>query len=143
MKKLRWILSLLWLAALLRITVFRNGCFSNGLFSGRLEWDAFAYYAKLARVGNWRYFSYLFVGNLIWFAPAGVLTRLRGGKLWQAALAGLGLSLFVETAQFILGSGVSELDDLILNTCGAVLGCAAASLFCHSERSEESVPPDA
>jgi len=122
------ILTLLWLVILLRITVFRPGCFSHGLFSGRLEWDAFAYYAKLARVGNWRYFTYLFAGNLVWFAPAGILIRLRGGRLWQAALAGLGLSLLVETAQFLLGSGVSELDDLVLNTCGALLGFFAAAL---------------
>ena len=67
------VLAVLWLAALLRLTVFRDGCFSHGLFSGRMEWDAFAYYAKLARVGNWRYFTYLFVGNLVWFAPVGVL----------------------------------------------------------------------
>lgn len=123
------ILTLLWLAVLLRITVFREGCFSHGLFSGRIEWAAFAYYCKLARVGNWRYFIYLFGGNLFWFAPAGVLVRLRGGRLWQAALAGFGLSLFVESAQFILGSGVSELDDLILNTLGALLGFGAALLF--------------
>ena len=123
------ILTLLWLAVLLRITVLREGCFSHGLFSGRVEWDAFAYYCKLARVGNWRYFTYLFGGNLAWFAPAGVLVRLRGGRLWQAALAGLALSLLVETGQFVLGSGVSELDDLILNTLGAVLGFAAASLL--------------
>ena len=123
------ILTLLWLAVLLRITVLREGCFSHGLFSGRVEWDAFAYYCKLARVGNWRYFTYLFGGNLAWFALAGVLVRLRGGRLWQAALAGLALSLLVETGQFVLGSGVSELDDLILNTLGAVLGFAAASLL--------------
>lgn len=129
MKKLLAVLTLLWLTVLLRITVFRPGCFSHGLFSGRIEWEAFAYYWKLARVGNWRYFCYLFVGNLIWFAPAGALVRLRGGKLWQGALAGLGLSLFVETAQFLLGSGVSELDDLILNTLGAALGYGAAALL--------------
>ena len=123
------ILTLLWLALLLRITVFRPGCFSHGLFSGRVEWEAFAYYCKLVRVGNWRYFTYLFGGNLFWFAPAGVLVRLRGGRLWQAALAGFGLSLLVETAQFILGSGVSELDDLILNTLGALLGFSAALLL--------------
>ena len=131
MKKriIKGILIVIWLAVLLRITVFRNGCFSHGLFSGRIEWDAFAYYLKLARIGYWRYFIYLFVGNLIWFAPAGVLVRLWGGRLWQAALAGLGLSLFVETMQFVLGSGVSELDDLILNTLGAVLGFALTALF--------------
>ena len=121
--------AIVWLALLFRITVFRPGCFTHGLCSGRLEWDAFAYYATLARVGNWRYFSYLFVGNLIWFAPAGALLRLRGGALWQGALAGLGLSLLVETAQFLLGSGVSELDDLILNTAGAMLGWGGAALW--------------
>ena len=119
--------ALVWLAVLLRITVFRNGCFSHGLLSGRLEWDAFAYYAELAQRGNWRYFTYLFVGNLIWFAPAGLLVRLREGRLWQAALAGFLLSLAVETGQFVLGSGVSELDDLILNTAGALLGFGLAS----------------
>jgi glycopeptide antibiotics resistance protein len=124
-----WLLTILWLTILLRITVFRSGCFSHGLFSGRVELDAFAYYAKLAQIGYWRYFIYLFVGNLIWFAPAGILVRLRNGKLWQAALAGLLLSLFIETMQFILGSGVSELDDLILNTCGALLGYLGTALF--------------
>ena len=129
MKKLLWTLTLLWLGVLFRITVFRNGCFSHGLFSGRIEWRAFAYYLELARRGNWRYFSYLFVGNLIWFAPAGFLTRLRGGRLRQAVLGGFLLSLFVETCQFVLGSGVSELDDLILNTCGAILGWVLACLL--------------
>ena len=137
MKKLLWALTLLWLAVLLRITVFRPGCFSNGLFSGRVEWDAFAYYAELARAGGWRYFIYLFVGNLLWFAPAGVLVRLRGGRLWQAAAAGLALSLLVESLQFVLGSGVSELDDLILNTCGAVLGFLGTSLFLRIIRKAE------
>ena len=134
-----WLLRLLalaWLAVLLRITVFRDGCFSHGLFSGRIEWEAFAYYRTLARVRYWRYFLYLFVGNLIWFAPAGTLVRLRGGKPWQAALAGFCLSLLVETLQFILGSGVSELDDLILNTLGAVLGYAAAALFLRMRKAE-------
>ncbi len=137
MKKLVSAAALVWLAALFRITVFRNGCFSHGLFSGRIEWDAFAYYAELARRGNWRYFTYLFVGNLIWFAPAGLLVRLRGGKLWHAALAGLCLSVLAETGQFILGSGVSELDDLILNTCGAVLGFALGCLLLRKPKTRE------
>ena len=131
---IKGILIAAWLAVLFRITVFRPGCFSHGLFSGRIEWDAFAYYLKLARAGMWRYFTYLFVGNLIWFVPAGVLVRLRGGKLWQAALAGLGLSLVVETMQFVLGSGVSELDDLILNTLGAVLAYACTALLVTGSR---------
>ena len=185
-KQVVQVLAVLWLAALLRLTVFRDGCFSHGLFSGRIEWDAFAYYAKLARIGYWRYFTYLFAGNLVWFVPVGVLTWLEAARpirkladkqclslqagadkradgrvpslqagadkradgkvpslqagadkradkqclslLW-AALFGFLLSLGIETMQFILGSGVSELDDLILNTLGAVLGWGFAWIF--------------
>ena len=116
----------LYLAALLRITVFRPGCFSHGLFSGRLVWEAFAYYAELAQRGSWRYFLYLFGGNLAWFAPAGIWAALRGRGFAAALLLGFGLSVLVESGQFLLGSGVSELDDLILNTVGAGLGWLAA-----------------
>lgn len=141
------LLAVLWLAALLRLTVFRNGCFRHGLFSGRIEWDAFAYYAKLIRIAYWRYFTYLFVGNLVWFMPVGVLVRIRvagsAGRETRplrknadkqclsvrAALWGFLLSLGIETMQFVLGSGVSELDDLILNTTGAVLGYTLACLW--------------
>lgn len=127
--RLMRLLAVTWLCLLFRITVFRSGCFSHRLFSGRIEWDAFAYYNKLIRIRYWRYFTYLFVGNLIWFAPAGILIRLRKGKLWQALLAGFLLSLAVETAQYVLGSGVSELDDLILNTSGALLGYGVTCLY--------------
>ena len=180
------VLAVLWLAALLRLTVFRNGCFRHGLFSGRIEWDAFAYYAKLIRIEYWRYFTYLFVGNLVWFMPVGVLVRLRnafprGGRRQRtshaspltdegrtdnapfpvahrcaplqgaaaagretrplrkngrqiagatvAMLWGFLLSLGIETMQFVLGSGVSELDDLILNTAGAIMGYWLACLW--------------
>ena len=58
-----------------------------------------------------------------------ILTRLRGGQLWQAVLVGFILSLIIETAQFVLGSGISELDDLILNTLGALPGYLGTT-FC-------------
>ena len=122
MKKLIYAAAAAWLVVLLRLTVFRNGCFSHGLFSGQIELDAFAFYMRLIRFHNWKYFIYLFGGNIIWFAPAGFLVRLRRGRLWHALLIGFALSFLIEAGQFILGSGVSELDDLILNTLGAVLG---------------------
>ena len=61
-------LFVIWLAALFRITVLRDGCFSHGLCSGRVEWIPFLYLAKLLRIGYYRYFCYLFFGNLIWLS---------------------------------------------------------------------------
>ena len=143
----RWLLPSLfaiWLTVLLRITVFRDGCLTHGLFSGRVEWIPFVYLARLIETGNWRYFTYLFVGNLIWFVPAGIFVRLydarrrgqydagTGSRIWKgllrAAAFGFALSLGIELAQFVLGSGVTEVEDLILNTVGAALGWLAAGI---------------
>ena len=128
MKKLLTAAAVIWFAVLLRLTVFRNGCFTHGLFSGRIELHAFSFYLRLVRAGNWKYFIYLFFGNVLWFAPAGFMVRMWRGRFRAALLAGFLLSLLVEAGQFILGSGVSELDDLILNTLGACLGYAVGCL---------------
>lgn len=121
-KRLEWILFLLYLCVLLRITVFRAGCFSHGFCSGRVEWIPFVYLAELVRKGNWGYFCYLFGGNLIWFVPLGLWLRRQGRSLVRALLTGAGLSLCIEMTQYLLGSGVSEMEDLILNTLGALAG---------------------
>lgn len=43
-------------------------------------------------------------------------------KTWKILLWGFLLSFFIESMQFIFGTGVSELDDLILNTLGVWIG---------------------
>ena len=114
-------LFVIWLAALFRITVFRDGCFSHGLCSGRVEWVPFLYLAKLLRIGYYRYFCYLFFGNLIWFVPAALLCLLGVSRL-RAICFAFALSVLIETLQYLLGSGVTEVEDVILNTLGAALG---------------------
>ncbi len=136
MKKQGWLWALfgLYLAVLLRLTVFRDGFLEHGLFTGRVELAAFAYLAKLARAGRWRYFTYLFVGNLVWFAPMGAWARLRGRSFAVGLLWTFLLSLGVEVSQFVFGCGVSELDDLILNTLGGCLGWLATNFLCRRRR---------
>ena len=119
----------IYLALLLRVTVFRDGCFSHGLFHGRVEWVPFVYLAFLLRIGYWRYFLYLFVGNLVWFVPLGAFARRHGLDVWQAVAAGFCLSVLIEAAQFTLGCGVTEVEDVILNTAGTALGCALYALL--------------
>lgn len=78
-------------------------------------------------VEQWRkgpgLFIYHGVGNMIWFAPVGFfLPRLfPGARPRHALLAGLALSLLVETLQFVLGTGLPDIDDVWLNTLGAYL----------------------
>lgn len=120
----------IYLAMLLRLTVFRNNCFSHGLFSGRVEWPPLVYLWQLVCKGKIKYFTYLFAGNIGWFVPLGIYLRWLRKPFWQAVAAGFCLSLLIEVSQFVLGCGVSEIDDLVLNTCGAMLGYGlAAPLF--------------
>lgn len=131
------VLFVIYLAVLLRITVFRDNCFSYGWFSGRIELVPFVYLYHLLKIGYWQYFIYLFVGNIIWFLPLGCFVRCREKPFWFAVLAGFLLSLVIETLQFVLGSGVSETEDLILNTCGTMLGFGIAALLIKLQRKTE------
>ena len=79
------------------------------------------------RAGAWP-FVYHVVGNLTWFMPLGLYLHARGWDFAACALAGLLLSLLIECAQFVLGCGISEIDDLLLNTLGAMAGYACLPL---------------
>ena len=48
----------------------------------------------------------------------------RWRSLWMATLAGLGLSLLIESLQLVFHIGIFELTDLLLNTFGTFVGAA-------------------
>lgn len=117
---LTYIIYLIWI---LRITVFRPSMGLGHFFSGKMNMTLFQEYLPLIRNGAWRRVVYLFVGNIVCFIPFGLYLQWhKKRRLVTIALIGLLFSLFIETMQYILGTGISELDDLILNTLGAVAG---------------------
>lgn len=68
-------------------------------------------------------------GNVAVFVPMGLLPPLLWGKMqngWRTALLCLGASCFIECFQLLIGRSV-DVDDVILNTLGGVLGWL---LFC-------------
>ena len=70
---------------------------------------------------------YLFLGNVIWFIPMGYyFVQRKKLPVLQTVLIGFLVSLLIETLQYVLGTGVSELDDLILNTFGCMTGALLA-----------------
>ena len=64
-----------------------------------------------------------FIGNIVVFMPLGFFPALLFGKTaWKTSLVvGGGTSLLVEIAQYFVGRS-SDIDDLILNTFGALCG---------------------
>ena len=70
--------------------------------------------------------------NIAMFIPLGVLLPLAGKALrrWYWVLtAGAGMSLGIEVLQYLLGRGQADVDDLICNTLGTMLGYCVCLLF--------------
>lgn len=121
-KEILWVIFFLYIGVLLRITVFRSSFGSYPLCShGQIELVPFVGLIQIFHnsVGM---FLYLFVGNLVWFVPLGVLLPVLTKARKATILWGLGLSLYIEVSQYVFGTGVSEVEDLILNTAGTGIG---------------------
>ncbi len=72
-----------------------------------------------------RPFVWNFVGNLVAFLPIGMIPsaiRWRRTGVWKAASFSLAFSAMIESIQYITGRRVCDVDDLILNTLGGILG---------------------
>ena len=65
------------------------------------------------------------IGNVAMFIPTGIVLPIvyrRVNRLWKVAAAGAFISLCTEILQLPFPSRASDVDDLILNTLGVVVG---------------------
>ena len=97
------------------------------LFGGRVNAVLFEEYLPILYNGHLLRVLYLFLGNVIWFVPMGYyFVHRKKRSFLQTVLMGFLISLLIETLKYVLGTGVSELDDLILNTFGVMTGAMLA-----------------
>jgi len=71
-------------------------------------------------------------GNVLIFAPLGMVTPLlekRLNQVWLVVLLGLIFSLVIELAQTFLIVRVFDVDDLLLNSTGTLLGFGTYALL--------------
>lgn len=70
------------------------------------------------------------LANIALFVPYGILlpTAFRRLKWWAVDLIALGTTVIIEIIQPFFGRSC-DVDDVIANTIGAVIGCVAAKLF--------------
>ncbi|MDU0479447.1 VanZ family protein [Staphylococcus chromogenes] len=67
-------------------------------------------------------------GNMVLFIPLGMLAYMLLRDVKRTALLGFVVSAAIEAAQYIFALGVTDTDDLILNTAGAALGAGLVKL---------------
>ena len=62
--------------------------------------------------------------NVVVFIPVGLLLGIafKQTTWWKALLLGCGISITIESLQFIFMRGFSELDDVMHNTMGCIIG---------------------
>lgn len=62
--------------------------------------------------------------NVVVFIPVGLLLGIAFKQMtwWKALLIGCGISVTIEALQFFFVRGFSELDDVMHNTLGCILG---------------------
>ena len=60
--------------------------------------------------------------NILLFVPLGAVLFSMIGKVWFAALIGIGVSILTEGLQYMTDLGWADVDDVISNTLGLVLG---------------------
>lgn len=79
------------------------------------------------RGGTWP-LLYHSLGNVGWFVPLGALLAARNPNLrfWAALGIGAGISAAMELTQYLLSTGVTDVDDVWLNALGALAGWALA-----------------
>lgn len=121
-------LTVFYLAALVQITVIRDWSRLAALWAlphsiATIQIVPFVETFKQSHAGLWAV-VYPVAGNLLWFFPLGFLLGIRKPdiSLLQTALLSFSLSLSIELFQWVLGTGVSDIDDVIFNVCGALGG---------------------
>ncbi len=122
------ILFILYIAALIYVLFFletRSETYHNvNLVPFKTLRMLFKYYFTYHHFTPWYWFSNLF-GNILLLAPFGLLLPLlrhHRMNLWSILLLAVLFSIVIEAAQYLTGVGEADIDDVILNTLGALLG---------------------
>ena len=116
----RWILKVLFVSYCLFIvwsTLLTRTAKATHSADLRFMW---AYREMLTGDANWKNDVLQNLQNILFFVPFGFLFPV---KNWKTVLiSAVVFSVLIEAAQYIFGLGLCELDDVICNALGAMIG---------------------
>ena len=72
------------------------------------------------------------LGNILMFVPTGIILPIlykRLNSFWKVVAIGAAMSLAIELIQLLFPNSTTDIDDLILNTLGVILGYEIYRLF--------------
>ena len=80
------------------------------------------------------------IGNAAMFIPSGIVLPFvykRLNSFWKVLLAGIGISLCIEIIQLPFSVRATDIDDLILNTIGVIVGYGIVTLIRCTRRTKQ------
>lgn len=115
---------------LFQLTVFRGEYTIMNVYIewrpiSEVNWEPFTETFKLTNGTSQFDFFYNLYGNIFWFIPMGCCLGFLLKKrhpFFKVVMIGFLCSLSIETMQFLFRTGVADIDDLIFNTIGTILG---------------------
>lgn len=135
MKKARWGLFIAYCLFFVWFTVLQREPSENHEVELTFFW-AYRRYFTGARHGRRLVIQNL--QNVVFFIPFGVLLPVK--KWWIVCITAFILSTAVEVTQYIGGYGLAELDDVICNLLGAMIGfwilAGSRKAFCKQSKEE-------
>ncbi len=119
------ILLVMYLSLLIFLTLFSRGYMRNSFFRSMnlVPFRTIFLYLN-ANINNNIIVTNL-LGNIVAFMPLGFLLPLiweKTSRFIRILIASLGASLAIEAMQYLMAAGAADVDDLILNTAGGMLG---------------------
>jgi D-alanyl-D-alanine carboxypeptidase len=118
------VLYVLYIFFILKITVFRGS--ASGVHGVNfIPMSTIAEYLQSILHGNRIVGIYNIFGNIFVFLPLGYITSLLFPKMRKSSrilVFVVAFSLTIEVSQFICASGASDIDDVILNVLGGLIG---------------------
>lgn len=119
-----------YILLLVHLTVFRDGTsFTNASIELRplsvVNWVPLVETMKLTQGITMLTFYYNLYGNILWFVPMGFgAAYLSCGRhsFLRTLSIGFFASFMIEVLQYLLGTGIPDVDDLIFNTAGTIIG---------------------
>lgn len=135
-----WCVFVIYMVVVFGATMLSRGNFYGNtkiypiFYSYRDAWNDFS-------ITEWRNI----ILNICMFVPLGVFLPIllkRMNSFWKVSLGGFFVTLFIETSQLFLKRGVFEIDDLIGNTVGTMIGYGMYYLiFCLiRKKNNEDMP---
>ncbi|CAH1055553.1 VanZ family protein [Paenibacillus pseudetheri] len=123
-----WVMFIVYLLVLVRIVLFKDTQIYNlfvmiGHGQRVLNIIPFASTFEMMRTIGLLHNLQNIAGNFAVFFPMGIFIPLLMNKGFkQTVVIVIGISVSIEVVQYILAIGISDIDDVILNTVGAIVG---------------------